>query len=139
MSKVHLYKENCYDSGKFKMQCGFKAYGSDADLYETIDPTKVTCENCKRTDNFKELERTHNEVMQIGADIMENYHRDEERRANSHKMAEMFEAELKLNQNDPAIDLLNEVAELIKISGLSVDEKLQVIDFIESRVRKAKL
>jgi len=137
MSKIHLYRKDAiYGFTDAETQCGIIV---DNDFVETIDPTKVTCENCKRTDKYKELEQTHNEVMQIGADIMENHHRDEERRANSHKMAEMFESELKLSQNDPAIDLLNEVAELIKISGLSVDEKLQVIDFIESRVRKAKL
>ena len=41
--------------------------------------------------------------------------------------------------SDPAIDLLNEVAELIKISELDTGEKLKVIDFIESRVRQGKL
>ena len=41
--------------------------------------------------------------------------------------------------NDPAIDLLNEIAELIKISELTTDEKLKVVDFIESRVRQGKL
>ena len=41
--------------------------------------------------------------------------------------------------NDPAIELLNDFAEMLKLSELNAEEKLKVIDFLESRVRKAKL
>ena len=92
MGKVHLYrKDSIFGFTEAITECGIIV---DVDNVETIDPTKVKCERCKKTKKFKELERTHNEVMQIGADTMESYHRDEERRANSHKMAEMFEAEI---------------------------------------------
>jgi len=59
----------------------------------------VTCKNCERTNEYKRLESEATEklkqsVMQIGVDTMGSHHKDEERRANSHKMAEMFEAEI---------------------------------------------
>ena len=127
--KTHLFKK---EVSLFcaKTQCGRTL---NVDNIETIDYTKVTCEHCKKTEQFKQLEETEKlkqEVKQIGVDIMGSHHRDETRKEN---------IELKPNQNDPAIDLLNQLADLIRSADLTVEEKLNVIDFIESRVRWARL
>ncbi|MHA1207323.1 MAG: hypothetical protein ACTSSO_07110, partial [Candidatus Hodarchaeales archaeon] len=162
MSKIHLYRKDAiYGFTDAETECGIIV---DNDFIETIDHNAVTCKNCRKTQAFKDLERTNNETREA----IEEMNEIKEEQIKKFKDSEPKVPSVNCNicdlrcsnecaypqlqnnlnschawkstdsePNDPAIDLLNEVAELIKISGLSVDEKLQVIDFIESRVRKA--
>jgi len=164
MSKVHLFKRNSvFDFTKAKTECGITV---DNDNVETIDPTKVTCENCKKTERYKSMIKTHNEVMQIGVDLMkekqekscakcsnrigemdckiatrlsydDNGDCTDWRDINNHEP--MLSPTFNTKPNDPAIELLNDFAEMLKLSELNKGEKLKVIDFLESRIRQDKL
>jgi len=60
MSKIHLYRKDAiYGFTDAETECGIIV---DNDFVETIDHTKVKCERCKKTQAFKDLERTNNET-----------------------------------------------------------------------------
>jgi hypothetical protein len=62
MSKIHLYrKDTIYGFTDAETECGIII---DNDYVETIDHTKVKCERCKKTQAFKDLERTNNETKE---------------------------------------------------------------------------
>lgn len=83
MNKVHLFKcDTTFFFSEAHTQCGILV---DNDNVETIDPTKVTCGNCKKTEKYKSMLKLHNEVQKIGEDIMDSHHRDEERRNQENK------------------------------------------------------
>ena len=65
--KVHLFKNRLNE--EFKMQCGYKIHGFNIDFYETIDHTKVTCEVCKSTQAYKDLEAANESTKEILEDM----------------------------------------------------------------------
>jgi hypothetical protein len=127
----------------------------------------VDCERCKTTDEYKKLEARykqlmHEDIMSIKDEVLKKscqncYYCENEKCTNSRNLtgnpinmlddAHCSQWRYKVMSGpgespktpDPAIDLLSRIAELIKDSGLSTDEKLKVIDFIESRVRQVRL
>lgn len=65
--------------------CGLN-YGKYFHSFET-DIEKVTCSNCKKTREYKRLEKESNEklkqeVLKIGEDILGSHNKEEERRSN---------------------------------------------------------
>ena len=162
--KVHLQRDS--QNGFAICQCGLLIDEWEADNYETINPTLVTCKNCKKTERYKTMLETHNEVMKIGVDLMKE--KEEKSCANcSNRIGEMdcklitrichddnedcadwcdinnhepmLSPTFNTKPNDPAIELLNDFAEMLKLSELNAEEKLKVIDFLESRIRQGKL